>query len=791
LWRRVAAVLVAAVVAAMTVAGLLQVKIDTGISSFLPAGDPAYQAMEDKANSFGSDPVVVLLDSAQSRELFTDQEKLSRLLALEGTLSRLPNVAGVYGPATMVNQIAGSVQNVLAQISGRRDAVVQAAEDEAKRAGKSAAAIDDAGRAAQASFDQRYGPLVAEGMPAGLPTLRNPQFVSTVLFDKAGQPQPRWHFVLPTDHTVAILVRPRADLDQDSAGRLVTAVRSAADQAGLGAKDVKVSGVSAIMAGLSDRAQSELPVLGAIAVAAVGIIFLLAPWSRRRRSRVRPLLCALTGTALTAATFGWLHHPLSLGVVAFLPILMGIASDFPFYLSQPGKPRRALVTSMAGAAAFASLALSPLPFVRELGLALAGGMLVTVGVALLSRRWLGVVEPPPPARRAPAGVRVAGRWPRVAAGVVLILLAGFGWAALPRLGIESSPEQLAKGVPELPQAQDVEQALGSSGEVSIELRGKDVLTPEAFAWTRQAEDVLVRNYGDQLRPVITTADLTQFLGTSPTKDEITSAMNLMPSYLTSAVMLPNGSAALMIFGVKLQDLEQQRVLLDHVRAALPPAPKGTDTQLVGLPVVGVRGLDLVSESKVLVNVVGIVAAILVLLIALRRRADAARAGLTVLLATGWVLGLVWVSTGALNPLTVAIGSLTTATGCEFAVMLAGAVRAGKPMLRTVGTAALAGAAGYLALAFSGLAVLRTFGILLSAGVVLSFLAASAVVWLFPPGADPPPGEPSESRTPVANPTESRPTVINRKPTYARWIAVTAGRIGISRHRNSRKEVAAA
>jgi hypothetical protein len=32
-----------------------------------------------------------------------------------------------------------------------------------------------------------------------------------------------------------------------------------------------------------------------------------------------------------------------------------------------------------------------------------------------------------------------------------------------------------------------------------------------------------------------------------------------------------------------------------------------------------------------------------------------------------------------------------------------------------------------------------------------------------------------------NPTESRPTVISWKPACARWIAVTAGRIGIDRH----------
>lgn len=739
LWRKAVLILAGLAVTAVTVGGLLQVRIDTGINSFLPSGDPAYKAMEEKAESFGSDPVVVLLKSDKPRELLSGQDKLVRLLRLEGKLSNLSDVAGVYGPATMVNQIAGSVQNMLAQVSGRRDAVAKAAQEEAKRGGKSPAEIEEAGRAAQARFDRRYGPLLVEGMPAGLPTLRNPQFVSTVLFDKGGQPQPRWHFVLPNDHTVAILVRPRANLDQGAAGRLVGSVRSSVQQAQLDVKHVKVSGVSAITAELTERAQRELPVLGAIAVTAVGLVFLLVPWSssRRRRSKLRPLVCALLGTAFTAAAFGWLHHPLSLGVVAFLPILMGIASDFPFYLSQPGRARRALVASLAGAIGFASLAISPLPFVRELGLAIAVGMLITVGLGFLWRRWFGVVEPAQgDSLSTRSTVLSSGRGTRAVAAVIVALVAAVGWTSLPQLDIESSPEHLAEGLPELDQAQDVERTLGSSGEISVELRGQDARTPEALAWTRQAQTKLVRDYGDQLRPVITTADLTRFLGDKPTKEQISSAMELMPSYLTSAVMRPDGRAALMVFGVKLQDLEQQRVLLDRMRASLPPAPDGLKARVVGLPVVGVRGLDLVSDSRVLVNVVGMFAAGLVLLIGLRRKADTARAVLTVLLATGWSLALVWLIIGALNPLTVAIGSLTTATGCEFAVMLAGAVRARKPMLRSVGTAALAGAGGYLALAFSELAVLRTFGLLLAISVVLSYLAASVVVWLCPPAAEP-------------------------------------------------------
>lgn len=732
--RRTRIAILALVLTALTAGGLSQVRIDTGIDSFLPSSDPAYEALEDKARSFGGDPVVVLLESDKPRELLLSQKKLVRLLGLEGELARLPDVAAVYGPATVLNQTAGAAQNLLAQISGRRDALRNTAIQLAKQNGASAAEATAAGNAAVARFDHRYGALLARGLPAGLPTLRNPNFVATVLYGEGGQPKPQWQFVLPTDNTVAILVRPQENLDQAAAGKLTEAVRATVDKSTLDPEKVTVTGVPVVSSALTERAQRELPVLGVIAAITVGLIFFLVPWSIRRRDRLRPPLAALMGTALTLAAFGWLQYPLSLGVVAFLPILLGIGSDFPFYLSQPGYRRRAVLAAFAASAGFASLVLSPLPFVRELGLALAAGILATTGIGLGLRRLFGVVAP---AETRPAVDRGdlprAGGWRRLAVLTLAIGMAATGWVALPRLDIESRPDELARGLPELEAARHAEDVLSSSGEISIQLQGQNVLTPAALRWTQQAEAVLVRKFGDQLHPIITVPGLLQFLGDKPTVKQIRSGVELLPPYLTSAVIRPDRSMALMSFGVELRDLNQQRALLADVRETLPRPPKGFQTELVGLPVAAVQGLDAVSGGRSLINVAGIVAAGLVLMIGLRRRADAGRAMLTILLATGWVLALVWMISGSLSPLTVALGSLTTATGCEFAVMLAGAGRQRRHWLRRcVSTAAVAGSVGYLILGLSGVAVLREFGLLLAASVACSYLAAVVVLRALPP-----------------------------------------------------------
>lgn len=735
--RRVGVAAAVVLLVALLGGGLAQVRVDTGIASFLPADDPAYEAVEDKARSFGGDPIVVLLEGQASQELLLKQHNLERLLGLEGQLSRLPDVAEVYGPATVLNQTAKAAQNLLARISGSRDALRNLAEERANEAGASAAKAKAAGEAAVAKFDRRYGSLLVRGLPAGLPTLRNPQFATTVLYNQQREPKPQWRYVLPNADTVAVLVRPRESLDQAAAARLTDAVRATVEKSQLKPEQVTVTGVPVVTSALTERAQRELPVLGGIAVLAVGLIFFLVPWTRRRRARLRPLAATLVGTALTAAAFGWLGHPLSLGVVAFLPILLGIGSDFPLYLSRPGRRRRAVVAALAAAAGFASLALSPLPFVRELGLAVAAGILLTAGAALGMRLLFGPVaaaeEQPRPGIR---GVSGTPMWRRITVLAVALGVAGLGWAALPRLDIEARPDQLAQGLPELKAAEHAQDVLGSAGEVSIVLRGDNVLRPGALAWTQRAEETVVRQHGDQLHPILTMPGLLTFLGENPTVDQIKAGVGLLPPYLTSAVVRPDHQVALMTFGVELRDLEEQRAVFADVRKALPAPPDGLEAELVGLPVAAVHGLDVVSGGRSLINMVGILAAGLVLVVGLQRRRDAARAVLTILLATGWVLALAWSVTGSLNPLTVAIGSLTTATGCEFAVMLARSRRR-HWRWRDVGTAALAGSAGYLVLGLSGVAVLREFGLLLAASVALSYLAALTVLWVFPAARRPP------------------------------------------------------
>jgi predicted RND superfamily exporter protein len=149
--------------------------------------------------------------------------------------------------------------------------------------------------------------------------------------------------------------------------------------------------------------------------------------------------------------------------------------------------------------------------------------------------------------------------------------------------------------------------------------------------------------------------------------------------------------------------------------------------VTGLPAVAGRSYQLLSGNRLLPNLGGLVAFGLVLLLLLRRPRTAALAVLAAALAAGWGVCLLPVTGTPLTPLTVSLGSLTSAVGGEFAVMALARRQAGAAPFSAVTVAAGTSIIGFAALGLSRLAVLRQFGLVLAASVLLALLAARAVV----------------------------------------------------------------
>lgn len=689
---------------ALVVAGLLRVSVETGVEEFVPRDDPHVRATAQVAERFGGDPIVVLLESAEPRALLS-KERLPALLRLEGELGKLDDVAAVYGPGTVLNQIAGQAQNLLAELSGYRDGLRN--------------------KKALREFDERYGNLLAQGMPGGLPTLHNQTFVDQVIFNDEGDPRPQWDFLVPRTDAVAVLVRPEASLRQSETERLVAAVEEAVGDSDVAADQVTVTGIPPVVAALGTQIRHEIPLLGGIAAGGVGAWFLLTSWTRRRL-RLLPLAATVVGTAVTLALAGWLGRPLALTAVAFLPVLLGIGSDFMTYLHRGVGTRTVLAAALASAAGFGALAVAPVPAVADLGVSLAVGLVVTALVSLALHRWSPRdADRPAPPTRAPSASRATRAG--LVGGVLLAAIAG--WALLPSLSMEADFRSVAAGVEEYDEAQRAERVLGASGEVVVALRGDDVLTGESLGWMAETRRDVIASHGDALKPVLSPPDVLAFLGDAPTDDQLAAALRLLPRYLSDSVVTPERDMAIMTYGVDLDDVNRLRELRDYLDGLAGEAPGSVDVELAGLPMVAVSAHDALQQDRLLASVLGVLAAGAVLLVLLPDRRVALLAMLSAGAASGLVL-LAMVAAGlSLTPMTAGLGSLTAAVACEFTVLLAHAQRVGdRRIARAVDLAAAASATGYLVLALSDLGLIREFGLLLALTVVVALGVSRLLTW---------------------------------------------------------------
>ena len=730
--RTLLCAVVAAGVLAIIVIGLFRVRIETGVDEFVPGDDETAQATAEVAKEFGGDPIVVLVESDKAGQLLL-KENLPDLLKLEGRLSKLPDVATVYGPGTVLNQIAGQAQTLLAELSGYRDALRAGAEKIIKDRGGSNAKIKAAGERATRDFDARYSDLLAQGMPGGLPTLHNQRFVDRVIFNEAGDPRPQWDFLVPRPKAIAILVRPDAELPQSKTEDLVAAVEAAVDDSELEAARTTVTGVPSIVAALGEQIRHEVPLLGGVAVLGVGAWFLLTSWTRRRW-RLLPLGATVLGTSVTLALAGWTGQPLALTAVAFLPVLLGIGSDFMTYLHRHVGARAVIAAAAASVAGFGALVVAPVPAVADLGLSLAIGLSVTVLVSLAVHRW-GPAEQvaPPPLRRRTLDASRPNRWAAVA---ITAVVAGVGWSLFGSLTIQSDFTSLANGLDKYDDAQRVQRIVGSSGEVSVVVRGDDVLNAEAFTWMSDTRREIIAERGDELSAVLSPADVLSFLGTDPEPSQVDAAMSLLPEYLASAVVTPARDMAVMTYGVDLDDVDRLRSVRDYLEKIAATAPDSVDVEVAGLPMVAVSAHQAISDERLLASLLGIAAAALALLALLRDVKLALTAAGSALIASGLVALGMWVIGIALTPMTAGLGSLTAAVACEFTVMLAFAQRKGDVRLaRAVDLAAAASGTGYLVLALSDLGLIRGFGLLLALTVAVSLVVSRLLVWALLPETD--------------------------------------------------------
>ncbi len=448
--RRPRLVIAVAIVLALAGGGLaLRLHPTAATNTFVSSSSSGYRATQSFYESFGEEPVEVLVKGNLQQLVLSDD--IFRLAGLEGCLSgnvprsalegeggvngpcgqiaRAHTVKVVFGPGTFVTEATDQIDEQLTAQTKQAEAQAKQAEEVVSKAAlarglsvsEAATLGQQASKVTTGRFEEYLATLALKYGITERPSLTNPTFLSTLVFDPtkpAGTPKARFAYLFPSPNAALVSVRMKAGLSESARTRTIGLIRQAVAMPQwhlLHGESYLVTGEPVIVSDLNDSITHsiELLLVAVLLVMAgtLGLIF-------SGRPRLLPLGVAVLAAALTFGALSLVGASLTMASIAVLPVLVGLAVDYAIQFQSRVEEARALrdgsdsaavvahtaavggptlaTAAAASAAAILVLALSPVPMVRGFGVLLAVG----VAIALLCALTVGsaVLALPAPSR---------------------------------------------------------------------------------------------------------------------------------------------------------------------------------------------------------------------------------------------------------------------------------------------------------------------------------------------------------------------------------------------------------
>jgi hydrophobe/amphiphile efflux-3 (HAE3) family protein len=575
---------VLATVALTLLGGLLALRLQpsTSADTLVGKGSDSFEVSERYYERFGDDAVYVLVEGDLTKLVLTSD--LGRLLGLEGCISgnvpanveprggrngpcgqlgRTKPVKVVFGPGTFINesvrQLSGEFVRQNQQSSERADRAAKAAEELARKRGRSRAEARKLGEQARqlvnAEFTRNVVQLALRYGLTGEPRLDDPNFVSRLVFDAAkpaGTPKGRFAYLFPNKRSALIQVRLKPGLSQERREEAITQIRRAVAMPDWRLESrgrYVVTGAPVVVNDLAAEVQDAIVVL---LIAALLVMAATLALVFRQRLRLLPLAIALAAAALTFGALSIAGASLTMASIAVLPVLIGLAVDYAIQWQSRvreagGDPEAAALTggptivtaAAATMAGFLVLLLSPVPMVRGFGLLLVIGIVIALALALVAGT-AALMRPALPGRSAvrgagdllaPAGraiaraarplgpaargagdllARAVGR-PVARAGNAAVgaslrrprrvlaigaVLALSGWVLDTQTRVESDITKLVpQDLAALEDLEALQRSTGVGGQLDVMVEAENVADPKVIGWMTTYQRDILKRYG--------------------------------------------------------------------------------------------------------------------------------------------------------------------------------------------------------------------------------------------------------------------------------------------------------
>jgi hydrophobe/amphiphile efflux-3 (HAE3) family protein len=757
--------------------GIAMMETESGFGALVSSDSQIFQDNSRYEEQFGAEPITILL-SGQVDVIFSIGN-LAILNTFEQEFSQDDRYRSILSPVTVLKiataEIIQARKALEAEIVLAQDTAAEQAKQSAAAQGLSIAEQEQAAEQAKARVLQQFQPFIDQLYQMGEPSLDNPLFINSVIYNPDGSLNAEVASLIPDDNHALVIVTPIGNMDDDDALQAVEDIEQFFSIHPLDSINISIISDARLIEAISSGIGSSMILLLALSIGIMAVVLVLL---FRVRWRILSLLIVGVGALWAFSLMGYISIPLSMATMAALPILFGLGIDYSIQfhnryqeeLTRSSSVAEAVIASIskifpvvlialiATIIGFITLYISEVPMVRDFGLLLAVGVLFCFLLALLllhsimylGDRRISVAKLGKASKAASGRIESILAWvARVALKnpipILLIALAvGITGAVLDQqLPTNSDYEQLMpQDIDELQQLRQLREILGYGGELHFMLEADDVTDQTVLKWLNEFQEEEMALYPEIISvrgPATLISQATG--GIIPDDQQISNILASIPAIYVDQVVSNDQKTASISFSLEYASLEQVNDLLEQIEKDAEP-PDGVSIVPVGSLTLGASTVDAVAGNRLTMNLICMGAIFIILLIVYRRLTTAIFTIIPVGMVIAWTSFDLYLLGIPLNPLTAIMGVIIIGIGTEFMVLLLGRYEEEKrkglspkdamivaisKIGRAIVITALTTMGGFGILIASNFVMIRDFGIATVLSVILCLISTITVM----------------------------------------------------------------
>jgi hydrophobe/amphiphile efflux-3 (HAE3) family protein len=768
---------IAILLSVAVVPGITMLETETGFAAFVSPNAKISQDNSRYEAQFGGAPITIVL-SGQLGDIFSTGN-LAILTEFEEKFTQDERYRAINSPVTLLKIAQGEAnqarQDFQEQISFAQEEAAAQARQTAAAMGLSDLQQEQAAEQARAKVLDRLQPQIEQMQLIGEPALDNPLFVESVLYDTEGTVSQVMQPFIPDDEHAMILVTPQGNMSDEALLQAAQDIEAFFSTRPLANVDTTVISASKLVNTISVSMGNNITILLALSVIIMFVI-LLAMF--RVRWRLLSLFMVGISALWTFGLMGYLSIPLTMATMAVLPILIGLGIDFSIqfhnrYQEEVTRSKtvaEAIITSVsnmfptvgialvATIIGFITLYISDVPMIRDFGMVLAIGIVISyiVGLFLLHSIVYLADKRTPIKRLREASSKASGRIEGILSRIgklavnhtlwifIIALLFAVGGAVVDRwLPTNTDYEELIpQDTPELVEMRGLREITGSGGTLNFMIEADDVTSQELLGWLQEYQDEALLSH-PEIISVNSPATLVSGAagGVIPDQTQINGILENTPRLYLDKVLSEDHRMASASFSIRYISLEEIHDLLQLIQEEAKP-PAGVKISPVGSLALGSSTMDAIVGARLTMNLICLGAVLVILLLVYRRFGSTIFTIIPVGAVIAWSSMDMYLIGIPLNPLTAVMGVIIIGICTEFMVLLMGRyeeekrlglspkeamVTAISKIGRAIVTTALTTVGGFGVLIASDFVMTRDFGIATVVGVFLCLIITITVM----------------------------------------------------------------